>query len=177
MRLLNIFRPLKFIRYFINIVRFKRIGKHPVFADYIEFKNSKNVEAGNYCTFGKGVCLETGKTGKISIGNNVELSRYILLSALASIEIGDDTLIGEFTSIRDSDHGICLEEGLIRAQKSNSRAIRIGNDVWIGRGCAILKGVVVGDGAIVGANSVLTKDVEPNTVVAGCPAKFIKRRI
>lgn len=52
----------------------------------------------------------------------------------------------------------------------------MGNDVWIGRNCTIMPGVKIGDGAIIAANSVVVKDVEPYTIVAGNPAKFIKKR-
>jgi len=54
--------------------------------------------------------------------------------------------------------------------------IKIGNDVWVGHGATILSGVIIGDGAVIGAMAVVTKNVEPYSVVAGNPAKFIKRR-
>jgi len=54
--------------------------------------------------------------------------------------------------------------------------ISIGLDVWLGTGVVVLQGVKVGDGVVVGANSVVTKDVEPYTVVAGMPAMFVKKR-
>ncbi len=57
-----------------------------------------------------------------------------------------------------------------------SRPVRIGHDTWIGHGAIILKGVTIGDGAIVASHSVVTKDVAPYTIVGGIPAKFIKRR-
>ena len=59
---------------------------------------------------------------------------------------------------------------------SEKRGIEIGNDVWIGLGCTILYGVKIGDGATIAAGSVVTKDVEPYTVVGGVPAKFIKEK-
>jgi len=60
---------------------------------------------------------------------------------------------------------------------NKSKPIKIGNHVWVGKGCAILKGVTIGDGAIVGAHSVVTKDIPPRTLVAGVPAKIIKENV
>lgn len=58
-----------------------------------------------------------------------------------------------------------------------SKPIVIGNHVWIGERATILKGVTIGDGAIVAANAVVTKDVEPNTLVGGVPARVIRRGV
>ena len=57
-----------------------------------------------------------------------------------------------------------------------SETVNIGNDVWIGEGVCIVSGVNIGDGAVIGAHAVVTKDVEPYSIVAGVPAKFIKKR-
>lgn len=57
-----------------------------------------------------------------------------------------------------------------------SETVSIGNDVWIGEGVCIVSGVNIGDGAVIGAHAVVTKDVEPYSIVAGVPAKFIKKR-
>lgn len=57
-----------------------------------------------------------------------------------------------------------------------SKKVEIGNDVWIGEGVCIVSGVKIGDGAIIGAHAVVTKDVDPYTVVAGVPARMIRKR-
>lgn len=67
--------------------------------------------------------------------------------------------------------GIVEDDVALEAEK-----IVIGNDVWIGCAAIVLPGVTIGDGAVVGANTVVTKNVDPYTVVAGCPAKAIKKR-
>ena len=175
MRLTSLINPFKVCRYLINQSKFRRVGSHPAFEGYIDCKHTRNIVAGDYCRFGKDVCLETLGEGRIVIGNNTELARHVLVSANTAVEIGNDCFVGEYTSIRDSDHGISRRV-LIRKQEVVSKAIRIGNDVWIGRGCAILKGVCIGDGAVIGANSVVTHDLEPYNVVVGSPAKVIKKR-
>lgn len=84
-----------------------------------------------------------------------------------SISIGNHTFIGFDVEIRDTD-----SHELIGSPRSTP--IKIGNHVWIGSKAIILKGVTIGDGAVVAAGSVVTKDVPPNVLVGGVPAKIIK---
>lgn len=77
------------------------------------------------------------------------------------ISIGKDSLIAEGVTIRDQDHQFDLTEIPIRLQGSTTDAIIIGEDVWLGAKATILKGVRIGDHAIIGANSVVTKDIPP----------------
>ncbi|WP_297981447.1 DapH/DapD/GlmU-related protein [uncultured Methanobrevibacter sp.] len=107
----------------------------------------------------------------IHIGENVFINSDCKMQDQGGIYIGDDVLIG---------HNACLLT-LNHAFNPNDRAdmdpapIHIGNKVWLGSNVTVLPGVSIGDGAIVAAGAVLTKDVEANTVVGGVPAKFIKK--
>jgi len=125
-----------------------------------------------HCRLGRDVFFDTNG-GSISLGQHVRINSGCVLVSYSAIRIGNDCLIGEYVSIRDANHG--TDRGRpMRLQDHTSAPIVIGNNVWIGRGSVVLKGVTVGDGAIVAANSVLTHDVAPNTVVGGVPAKLIK---
>lgn len=88
------------------------------------------------------------------------------------IEIGENVAISHDVTIMDSDAHEGLWEGY-----EKTKPIKIGNHVWIGTRVTILKGVTIGDNAIIAAGSVVTKDVPNNTVVAGVPAKVIKINI
>jgi len=130
---------------------------------------------GEHCRFGKDVVLETQNDGVIELGDNVRINQGSILVAHNKVAIGNDCLIGEYCSIRDANHDFVLGEA-IRTQPHSYAPISVGADSWIGRGAVVLKGVTLHKGCIVGANSVVTKSVLENTVVAGITAKEIKKR-
>lgn len=111
----------------------------------------------------------------MSIGKNVVFAGYNFIACMFSIKIGDNTQIGEFTSIRDNDHEYANVKENIISQGYKIAPIVISDNVWIGRGCAILKGVSIGRHSVIGANSVVTKDVPSYSVAVGSPAKVIKK--
>ena len=83
-------------------------------------------------------------------------------------------MIGEYTSIRDANHRFGPDIAP-RNSGHDAAPISIGRNVWIGRGVTVLPGVVIGDGAVVGANAVVTRDVAAAAVVAGIPARELRR--
>lgn len=113
---------------------------------------------------------------RITIGNNVFLNRGTLLTARAPISVGDDCLIGPYSIVNSGDHSFDTLDTPIRNQKHKFSAISIGQDVWIGAHVTILRGVTIGDGAVVAAGSVVRDDVPPRTLVAGVPARPVKLR-
>ncbi len=155
--------------------------KNPRFTGSIQFDGSiyligtGNVNIGQHSRIGPDVELGTEENGRIALGKSVRVNRGTTLVAYEQISIGDDTLIGEFVSIRDANHGVSPDKS-IREQRHEAIPINIGRDVWIGRGSVILPGVTIGDGAIIGANSVVTKNIEANTIAVGTPATPIRHR-
>jgi len=113
---------------------------------------------------------------KVSIGDRSFLNNNCILQDACPITIGNDVLIGPGCKIISSSHPLDY-----RLRKNENRGlciskpVTIGNDVFIGAGVTILPGVTIGDKAVVGAGSVVTKDVAPETVVAGNPAKVIRK--
>lgn len=91
----------------------------------------------------------------------------------AEVRIGDNAFIGPNVSMYTACHPLNAEER--NAGMMWAKPITIGNDVWIGGSVTILPGISIGDNAVVGAGSVVTRDVEPGTVVVGNPAKVVKR--
>lgn len=121
------------------------------------------------------VLLASGprKRGKLTIRRGTYVNRYTIFDVHESIEVGRKCLIGPFCFITDSDHIVTasLQPGEPAAMRS--ARIKIEDDVWLGAGVIVLKGVTIGRSAVVGAGAVVTKDVPAGTVVAGVPATRI----
>lgn len=135
-----------------------------------------NIGDGAYLIIGKNVNFHAGckidvlNNSKLTIGNNVYFNLNTTLCCRDCIKIGDNCAISQNCVIRDSDvHQI---QGVI-----NHSPISIGNHVWIGTNVIILKGVTIGDNCVIGAGSVVTRNIPKNSVAAGNPAKVIKENI
>jgi acetyltransferase-like isoleucine patch superfamily enzyme len=98
------------------------------------------------------------------------------ISAYQHVTIGRECVIADRVMLIDFDHGSVEVDRPIRLQGIYKRDVNVGHNVWIGYGACILRGVTVGDNAIVGTNSVVTKDVAANAVVGGVPARVLRMR-
>ncbi len=158
-------------------LRFKglRFGRGLTLEGDVEVTAPKNVRLGRYVRLGKDVYLGAWPEGKLVVGDNSYIGRWTIILAHQSVIIGNECLIAPGCHITDVNHGIAPGE-LIRKQPLVSKPVRIGNDVWAGTGCSILPGVTIGDGAVVGARSVVTDDVPSNAIVVGSPAKLLRYR-
>lgn len=114
----------------------------------------------------------------INIGSNCHFGAFNHITAINRIEIGNNLLTGKFVTITDNNHGDtdlkCLFIEPILRPLISKGPVKIGNNVWIGDKATILPNVTIGDGAVVAANAVVTKNVPAYSVVAGDPAKVIK---
>jgi acetyltransferase-like isoleucine patch superfamily enzyme len=112
------------------------------------------------------------------MGNNVWISKNVAFYAMNGVRIGNDVTIAKDVSLISGDHGFSGVGKRINEQtmKKTNNPIDIQDDVWIGEKAVILKNVTIGRGSVVGAGSVVTKSVDPYSIVAGNPAKVIKIR-
>jgi acetyltransferase-like isoleucine patch superfamily enzyme len=114
--------------------------------------------------------------GVVEIGAKTVIGQECTISAYRRVRIGEQCVIADRAMFIDFDHGVVEVERPIRLQGIYKRDVEVGSNVWIGYGACILRGVRVGDNSIVGTNSVVTKDVPANAVVAGIPARVIRMR-
>ena len=133
------------------------------------------IELGRWSWLGHG-CKVRCHEGLVSIGAKTVFGQECTISAYQHISIGRECVIADRVMLIDFDHGVVDVEQPIRFQGIYKRDVRVGHNVWIGYGACILRGVTVGDNAIIGTNSVVTRDVPANAVVGGVPAKVIRMR-
>ena len=114
-------------------------------------------------------------SSQVEIGDRSGIGANALLNG--TILIGDDVMMGPDVMMYTVNHEIgCIDIPMNRQGVTEEKPIEIGNDVWIGARAIILGGVKIGNGAVVGAGSIVTKSIEPYSVVAGNPARFIRSR-
>lgn len=165
--------------------RFLYAGKHIFFTSISYLHGERFIRIGNNTNFGKDLFLTAWTLTKdasevlIEIGNHCSFGAYNHITASNKVHIGDGVLTGKWVTITDNSHGATDKETLgisptVRAIVSKGPVV-IGNNVWIGDKATILPNVKIGTGAVIAANSVVTKDVPPYSVVAGVPAHIIKQ--
>jgi len=160
---------------------------------YCDLKERHPIETGTRCKIHRYVTLDSSK-GPIRLGDRVTLNRYAYLlhhveighgseinnftriDGWGGVFIGDDVLIGPNVQILSYQHAYRRADRTIKRQGIVKKPIHIEDDVWIGASSVILAGVRVGRGAVIGAGSVVTKDVAPYSVVVGSPARKIGQR-
>ena len=159
------------------------VGKGCYFRSVAQLHDTQYIHIGDNNCFGKDLYLTTwgGYKDKplLRIGNNCSFGAYNHITCANKITIGDSLLTGKWVTITDNSHGETDKSTLeMRPQKrpiTSKGPVIIGNNVWIGDKATILPGVTIGDGAVIAANAVVTKDVPAYYVAGGNPAKVIKR--
>jgi len=150
----------------------------------LDFSGNGSIHIGSNGHILSNLCTRLPEAS-IKIGDRCFLGRHTTVLASASITIGDDVMIGGECYITDND-GHSLDWRIRRNDVMDRKMgfkdwkhvemapVKIGNDVWIAPKCIILKGVTIGDAAVIAAGSVVTKDVPARTVVAGNPARVVR---
>ncbi len=151
------------------------LPRHKIFnfikSNYLRLQGA---QVGKQVTFYPGIRINPSMN--IKIADHVDLAWGVIITTKGGVEIGERTLIGYRTQILSANHVIPPNKGKIFESGHTVKKITIKNDVWIGANCIIVAGVTIGEGAVVAAGSVVTKDVPPFTVVGGVPSKIIKKR-
>ena len=179
----NTYSASEFIKNIYSLIMTKitmrqaRFIRRPI---YIRGKKSlvggKGLTTGRFCRFDL-----KGDESRLFIGDNCEFGDMTHIVAHEKVEIGKNVLIASKVFISDTSHGSYKGENqdspLIppKSRKLVTSPVSIGDNVWIGENAVILAGVTIGDGCVIGANSVVTRDIDDNCIVAGAPAKLIRK--
>jgi acetyltransferase-like isoleucine patch superfamily enzyme len=113
---------------------------------------------------------------EVSLGNNVGIGEFSRIGGSGGVDIGDDTIVGQYFSCHPENHIFTCDEKLIRMQGTQRDRIVIGNDCWIGAKVTICAGVNIGAGSVVAAGCVVTKSFPEFAIIAGVPARQIGSR-
>ncbi len=185
---------------FILVIKGVKVGKNFYIegTPYLKIRGLfSNVQIGDNVKIFGNIDLRNRENGKIIIGNDVEIDNdcrfvaannavlemkekcfigpYNIFNAGEDLILGSYTISGGFVHIQSSNHGIAKDQKIWLQQHTYGK-INIGEDVWLGANCTILKGISIGNGAIIAAKAVVTKDVKAYSIVAGIPAKEIGER-
>lgn len=196
-KLISHLRSYKLL-FFFRLVVFNFYGKSVKFRNLSKIKLGKWVELGDYVYLnglGKGF-LMIGNNTKISgfsrivvstsynnlgefihIGNNVGIGEYASIGGSGGVSIGDNTITGQYLSIHPENHNFQDTNKLIKDQGTTRSSISIGENCWIGAKVTILAGVNIGNNCVIAAGSVVTNDFPSNSVLAGVPARLLKKRV
>ncbi len=164
---------------------------------WLKLRWGKRLQTDGLCFVGPEVTFEIGKDavlrlgrwswighgtrirvheGECELGAKSVMGQECTISSFQHVAIGRECIIADRVMLIDFDHGVTEVERPIRAQGIYKRDVRVGSNCWIGYGACILRGVTIGDNAIVGTSTVVTKDVPDNAVVGGAPARVLRMR-
>jgi acetyltransferase-like isoleucine patch superfamily enzyme len=156
--------------------RFKEIGPGCQFLGRsIEIKG--RLYAGQGCVFGNNLVLRTHKRGRIRFGAGVEVSDYALFNINSELNVGENTYIGPYTVLRDTNHVFQGTGVHWRLTPHITEPITIGRNCFLGAGTYIMPGVTIGDGAVIAPRSIVNRDIGENEIWAGSPARMAAHRL
>ncbi len=113
---------------------------------------------------------------RFRVGRNFGCNSGTYINAIGGISMANDVLIGSNVTISSGKHEIEGRETSVFSRPARPMPITFGSDIWVGAGASILPGIVIGDGTVIGANAVVTKNTQPFSVMVGIPARAIRFR-
>ncbi|CAA9478770.1 MAG: Maltose O-acetyltransferase [uncultured Solirubrobacteraceae bacterium] len=140
-----------------------------------EIGKGATVHLGRWTWLGHGTKVRAHE-GEVHVGAKTVIGQECTITSFQHISIGRECIVADRVMLIDFDHGVVEVERPVRAQGIYKRDVRVGHNVWVGYGACFLRGVTVGDNAIVGTSAVVTGDVPANAVVGGVPARVLRMR-
>ncbi|MHA3787229.1 DapH/DapD/GlmU-related protein [Flavobacterium hauense] len=177
---------LGYIHLCISLVRTKlTFRKARIIRFPLDLRGKKYIDVSEGFTTGFGCRLEAYPLNKekvLFIGKNVQMNDYVHITAMEKVVIGNNVLMASKIYISDCSHGSysgnehdSAPDSIPAERKMHSKPVVIEDNVWLGEFVSVLPGVTIGQGSIVGANSVVSRDLPKNVIAVGSPAKPIKK--
>jgi acetyltransferase-like isoleucine patch superfamily enzyme len=141
----------------------------------LEIGRHATLHIGRWAWIGHGSKIRVHE-GEVRIGAKTVMGQECTISAYQHVSIGRECIIADRVMLIDFDHGVVEVERPIRLQGIYKRDVNVGHNVWMGYGACVLRGVEIGDNAIVGTNAVVTREIPADAVVGGVPAQVIRMR-
>lgn len=176
-------RPYYLVRY-LRFVRLRLQHRHVIVRGFVFLDRGVEIYArkgygrlviGSWVHLGVGTALRCHE-GTMTIGDKSVLARGVSINCYLDVELGDSALIADSVYISDFDHNFTDLTIAIKDQGIAKSRVRIERDVWLGTKVTVCRGVLIGEGAVVGANAVVTRDVPAYAVAVGVPARVVKDR-
>lgn len=175
--------PWYLVRY-VRFLRLRLLHRHVIVRGFVFMDRNVEIYArrgygrmviGKWVHLGENTALRCHE-GMLTIGDKGVLGRGVSINGYLDVEIGDSALMADLVYISDFDHAFVDLTAPIKDQGIVKARVRIERDVWLGTKVTVCRGVLIGEGAVVGANSVVTHDVPAFAVAVGTPARVIKDR-
>ena len=158
-------------------------GPNLILEDYVQINalSENGIILGRNVTIGKAAIIMcsgviANKGNGFKIGDYSAVGAQSFIGAQGGVTIGNDVIMGPGVRIFSENHNFDSYDVPIRKQGESRSPVRIEDDCWVGSGVTILGGVTIGRGSVIAAGSVVTKSIPPQSIVAGIPAKVIKKR-
>ena len=168
--------PTRRARIHLHAARRRAFIRWPVQGNVLEMLDEGRLELGADTLLEPGVWLTAPAPGRIRIGSGTFLNMGVMVAAMELVEIGDHCMFANGCFVTDASHRFDDPDRPITWQGFDSKGpTRIGDDVWCGANVVVTTGVTIGERCVIGANSVVTRDVPPFSIAAGAPAKVLRR--
>lgn len=135
-----------------------------------------NVEIAENSVIGSYTFLSTMPSGRLIVGKDVYVNSFSVIGASERVEIRNHCIFAAYVQITDAEHGFEDPDVLIKHAPIYSSPVVIGENVWLGSGAMIMKGVEIGSGCVIGAKSLVTKSIPAGCIAYGSPASVVRKR-
>ena len=168
--------PWNRMRIHRELARRQAFARWPVHGNVLDALLDGRLEVGAHTLFEPDVWITIGDNGRVRIGSGTFLNIATMVASETLVEIGDHCMFANGCFISDASHRFDDPEKPVPWQGFTSKGpTRIGDNVWCGSHVVITTGVTVGDRCVIGANSVVTRDLPPHSIAAGAPAKVLRQ--